>query len=106
SPQTLSSVTLYDRPNSDDQIIAATLSFSDGSTVAVPTLPNDGTPLTVSFAAKTVTSMKLTVTAVSGTTKNVGLAEIQAFTSGGTSPTGTLSLSGPTSLTAGGPVQM
>ena len=79
SPKTLTSVSLYDRPNLDDQITGGTLSFSDGSTVPVGTLPNNGSALTLNFAAKTVTSLRLTVNSVSATTGNVGLAELQAF---------------------------
>ena len=60
-----------------------TITFSDGSSVSVGVLPNDGSPLTLSFAAKTVTSLRFTITAVSSTTQNIGLAEIQAYTSGG-----------------------
>jgi hypothetical protein len=80
SPQTLTSITLYDRPNLDDQVTGGTITFSDGSTLAVGVLPNDGSPYTLTFAAKTVTSLKLTITAVSSTTQNIGLAEIQTYT--------------------------
>jgi hypothetical protein len=79
SPVTLSRVVLYDRPNTADQITAATLRFSDGSTVNVGSLPNNGSAFTVTFAARSTTSLTLTVTTVSGSTLNVGLAEIQAF---------------------------
>ena len=77
SAEVIDAVVLYDRPNTNDQITAATLTFSDGSTVPVGTLPNDDTGLTVSFTARSVTSVTLTVTAVSSTTHNVGLAEIE-----------------------------
>jgi hypothetical protein len=80
SPQTLGSITLFDRPNSNDQITGGTITFSDGSTLTVPSLPNDGSAFTLTFPAKTVTSLKLTVTAVSSTTLNIGLAEIQTRT--------------------------
>ena len=43
------------------------------------TLPNNGSALTLNFAAKTVTSLRLTVNSVSATTSSVGLAELQAF---------------------------
>jgi hypothetical protein len=79
TPQTMSKVVLYDRPNANDQITGATLTFSDGSTVQVPALNNDGTATTVTFPAKTTTSLKVTVTSVSASTQNVGLSEIQAF---------------------------
>ena len=76
----LNRVVLYDRPNPGDQITAATLTFSDGTTVAVPALDNAGKATTVNFAARSTTSLRLTVTTVSGTTKNIGLAELQAYT--------------------------
>ncbi len=80
SPVTLSSVVLYDRPNLNDQITAATLQSSDGTTVSVPTLPNDGSPLTITLpSAKTTSSLLLTITATSGTTLNIGLAEIETW---------------------------
>ena len=72
-------IVLYDRPNTNDQITAATLSFSDGSSLSTGSLPNDGSALTLSFAAQTITSVTLTVTAVSSTTVNVGLSEIQVW---------------------------
>ncbi|MBM9466735.1 DUF7402 domain-containing protein [Nakamurella leprariae] len=79
-------VVLHDRPNADDQILAGTLRFSDGSTVAVGQLPNDGSPLTVSFPAESTTSIRFTITQVSGTTRNVGLAEMQVLTAGTSTP--------------------
>ena len=96
SPQTLSSITVYDRPNLNDQVTGGTITFSDGSSVSVGVLPNDGSPLTLSFAAKTVTSLRFTITAVSSTTQNIGLAEIQAYT-GGSAPAPAVSGLSPTS---------
>jgi hypothetical protein len=79
SPVTLSRIVLYDRPNSNDQITAATLQFSDGSSLTSTALPNAGTALTLDFSARSVSSVTLTVTAVSSTTGNVGLAEFEAY---------------------------
>jgi LmbE family N-acetylglucosaminyl deacetylase len=77
---TLDHVVLFDRPNANDQITAGKLTFSDGSSVTFGSLPNAGQPgLTVSFPAHATTSLQMTVTGVSSTTANVGLAEIQAF---------------------------
>ena len=73
---------LYDRPNLGDQITGATLTFSDGSTVPVPALNNDGSATVVTFPAKTTTSLLMTVTAVSSSTQSVGLSEVQVFTTG------------------------
>ena len=80
SPQTVSKVVLYDRPNLVDQVTAGVLQFDDGSQVAVGALPNDGSPLTVTFAPRTVSGLRFTVTGVLKGTLNVGLAEIEAWT--------------------------
>ena len=77
SAVTVNKVVLYDRPNLNDQVTGGTLTFSDGSTVNVPSLNNDGSATTVTFPAKTTTSLLFTVTSVSATTGNVGLSEIQ-----------------------------
>lgn len=85
SPVTLDKVVLNDRPNSSDQVTSATLTFSDGSTVNVPSLNNGGRETTVTFAQRATTSVRLLITGVSGTTQNVGLAEFEAWgTPGGT----------------------
>ena len=82
SPQTFDTIVLYDRPNLSDQITAGNIQFSDGTSIAVPALANDGSAVTLSFAAKTVTSLQLNITAVSASTRNVGLAEIQVYDMG------------------------
>jgi LmbE family N-acetylglucosaminyl deacetylase len=79
TPQAVSRIVLYDRPNTVDQITAATLQFSDGSTVTTGTLPNDGSPLTLDVAPRVTTSLTLTVTFVGAATYNVGLAEIEVW---------------------------
>jgi hypothetical protein len=79
SAQTITKVVLYDRPNLNDQVTGGTLTFSDGSTVAVPSLNNDGSATTVTFPAKTTTSLLFTVNSVSASTGNVGLSEIQVY---------------------------
>jgi hypothetical protein len=72
-------VVLYDRPNTNDRITSATLSFSDGTSVTVGALNNAGSATTVTFTPRTVTSLTLTVTGVANTTSNIGLAEIQVY---------------------------
>ncbi|MBA8812020.1 DUF7402 domain-containing protein [Frigoribacterium faeni] len=74
--RTIDQVVLHDRPNGDDRVTGATLVFSDGSTVAVPALPDDGSAATVTFPARASSSLRITVTSTSGTTRNVGLAEL------------------------------
>jgi len=79
SVQTLDRVYLYDRPNGTDQVTGGVLKFSDGSTVTVPSLNNDGSATVVTFAARSVSSVLFTVSSVSSGTQNVGLAEIEAY---------------------------
>jgi LmbE family N-acetylglucosaminyl deacetylase len=81
SAQTLNQVRLFDRPNTDDRVMAGTLTFSTGASVAVGPLDNAGAALTVSFASRSVTWVRFTVTQVSSTTYNVGLAEFEAYNS-------------------------
>jgi len=81
SAQTLSQVVLFDRPNLNDQITAATLTWSDGTVVQVGTLPNNGSALTITLPKPvTTTSLLLSITRVSSTTLNIGLSEIQTWT--------------------------
>lgn len=78
-PYIVDKITLYDRPNSSDQIMAATIAFSDGSSVVVGPLNNDGSATTYTFPARVINTLTMTVTSVSSETLNVGLAEIQVF---------------------------
>lgn len=79
-PQTIDRIVLFDRPNGVDQITSGIITFSDGSTMDVGTLPNDAkTGLTLTFPAKTVTSLEFKVTGVKEGTENSGLAEIGVF---------------------------
>jgi hypothetical protein len=77
SAQSVSSVTLFDRPNADDNVLSGTLTFSDGSSVSVGALTNSGAAVPVSFTARSVTWVRFTVNSVSGNTYNVGLAEFE-----------------------------
>lgn len=79
-PVAVNKVVLFDRPNAVDQITGATLTFSDGSSVVVSALNNDGTASTATFPVRTVTSMRVTVNSVRPGTVNAGLAELQVFT--------------------------
>ena len=86
APMTIDRIVLYDRPNGNDQVTAGTLHFSDGSSLATGTLANGGTATTLTFSPRTVTSVQLTIDAVSANTLNIGLAEIQVYGApGGTS---------------------
>ena len=76
---TLDHVVLYDRPNLGDQITGGTLTFSNGTSVAVGALNNDGSAVSVPFAPRTATWVRLTVGSVGSTTSSVGLAELEAW---------------------------
>lgn len=72
-------IILYDRPNIYDQILSATLSFNDGSTLQVGPLDNTAGATAYNFPAKVITSVKMTVDQVSSQTSNVGLAEFEVY---------------------------
>ena len=76
---TASRVVLYDRPNPNDRILSGTLTFSDGSSVAVGNLNNDGSATTVDFTARDVRWVRFTVNTVSASTENVGLSELEVW---------------------------
>lgn len=77
SPVRLAQVSLYDRLDRADNVLAGTLSFSDGSTIAVGALPTWGKPLVVTFAPRTVDWVRFTLDRVAGSTP--GLAEVEVL---------------------------
>jgi LmbE family N-acetylglucosaminyl deacetylase len=81
TPHVVSGVRLHDRPNPDDQIVRATLTFSDGSSVPVGALENDGSATDIEFDPRRVTWLRLSIDACSSSTVNVGLAEFFVFAS-------------------------
>jgi len=97
APYSVDRVVLYDRPNLGDNILSATLTFSDDSSLDVGPLNNDGTATEATFLTRVITSMTMTATGVSPTTENVGLAEIQVF--GTAMPTTTSTISNSTTTT-------
>ncbi len=74
SAVSVSHVVLFDRPNLTDNILGGTLLFSDGSSVVVGALPNNGAGLAVTFAPKTITWVQFQIDNAVG--DNIGLAEI------------------------------
>ncbi|PWY87453.1 hypothetical protein BO70DRAFT_421185 [Aspergillus heteromorphus CBS 117.55] len=78
SPQTVSQVFLYDRFNVDDQVTGGRIDFDDGSSVDFGALDTYGKPTKVDVE-KTIKGLTVTITSVSPSTGNVGLAEIQVF---------------------------
>jgi hypothetical protein len=77
APVSVAQVNLYDRPHADENVLAGTLSFSDGTSITVGALPTDGKALPVTFAPKTVTWVRFTINQAQGTA--AGLSEIQVL---------------------------
>lgn len=79
-PYTITGLTLFDRPNLDDQVLSGTITFLDGTVVQVPTLANDGTATPIKMdRAITTTQLLFKVDSASSSTQNVGLMELQVF---------------------------
>lgn len=79
---TVTQVVLYDRPNLNDQITGGVLTFSDGTSVAVGSLNNDGSATVINLATPvTTSSLRFAVTSVSDSTGSAGLAEMQVYSS-------------------------
>jgi len=68
-------IVIRDRENKADHAAGGTLTFSDGSSVVVSGIPNDGSAKSVSFPSKSVTWVRFQV--AGGTGPNVGLQEIE-----------------------------
>jgi LmbE family N-acetylglucosaminyl deacetylase len=77
APVSVAQVNLYDRPLGGENVLAGTLSFSDGTSIAVGALPPDGKALPVTFSPKTVTRVRFTINQAEGTA--AGLSEIQVL---------------------------
>ncbi|MGW0229847.1 glycoside hydrolase domain-containing protein [Actinopolymorpha singaporensis] len=75
-PVTADRIVLHDRAGIDD-VHGGTLTFDDGSTVAVRDVPPDGAAATVTFAPKTFRWVRFQVEGGSG--PNVGLAEFEVY---------------------------
>jgi len=70
-------ILLYDRPNPKDRVLAGKLTFSDGSSLEVGALPNDGkTPADITFPEKRFSWVRFDITK---STRGPGLAEFGVF---------------------------
>ena len=83
STMRIGQVNLYDRPSNSENITSGTITFSDGSSLRVGSLPVNGRVLPVLFPPKSVTWVRFTVDQAEGTA--TGLSEIQVLGSAGTS---------------------
>lgn len=79
TPQSINKIILYDRPISQSHIAGGTLYFSDGTSIFVNQIPNNGVAKAVNFPSKKVTWVKFETT--DGDGLNIGLSEIEVFPS-------------------------
>jgi len=77
APVSVSQVNLHGRPLAGENVLAGTLSFSDGSSIALGALPPGGKLLPVTFAPKSVSWVRFTVDQAQGA--SAGLSEIQVL---------------------------
>ncbi|HWM43315.1 MAG TPA: PIG-L family deacetylase, partial [Burkholderiales bacterium] len=77
APVSVAQINLHDRPHGGENVLAGTLSFSDGTSIAVGALPPEGKLLPVAFAPKTVSWVRFTIDQAQGTAP--GLSEIQVL---------------------------
>jgi LmbE family N-acetylglucosaminyl deacetylase len=77
SPVRTAQINLYDRLDLNDNVLAGTLSFSDGSTVAVGALNTVGKPKSITFPPKVVSWVRFTIDQATGYT--AGLAEFEVL---------------------------
>ncbi len=76
-PVVVDSISVYDRTSGGDGIVRATVDFSDGSSVVIGGVPDDGkSPAEIGFDPKRITWLRLTVNEAAPGTSNVGVAEI------------------------------
>jgi hypothetical protein len=77
----IDTILLFDRPNPTDQVTSAQVFFSDGSSLPVGALADQGTePMVLNFPARTVSWVRFEVKSVKSGTLNAGLSEIAVFT--------------------------
>ncbi|MBQ8422768.1 MAG: GH92 family glycosyl hydrolase [Coprobacter sp.] len=77
SAVTINRVVIYDRPSLDSHAAGGTLHFSDGTSVGVYGIPNNGAPRVVNFAPKTTEYIRFEIT--DGTGTHIGLSEIEVY---------------------------
>lgn len=75
----ISQIILYDRPNLNDQVTSATITFSNGYRVRVGGLSNSGGPVVINFPPVNTSRVKITITGVSSSTANIGLSEVKVI---------------------------
>jgi hypothetical protein len=80
NPHTVDRVVLFDRVSTASNVNGGTLTFSDGTSVAVSGVPSNGAAKVVAFAPKTVTWVRFQ--AAGGAGAGNGLAELRVLSAG------------------------
>ncbi len=76
-PVLINKILLFDRANLTDHIAGGKILFSDGTTIWVNQIPNDGTAKLVQFDAKKITWIRFVTT--DGNGKDLGFSEIEVY---------------------------
>src|SRR5690606_6484757 len=76
-PQYVNRIVLFDRPSKKDHIAGGKLLFSDGTTILVNQIPNDGTGKEIVFEKKEVKWLRFMTT--DGKGKDLGFSEIEVY---------------------------
>ena len=76
-PVLINKILLFDRSNLSDHIAGGKILFSDGTTIWVNQIPNDGTVKLVQFDTKKISWMRFIAT--DGNGKDLGFSEIEVY---------------------------
>ena len=76
-PALVTEIALYDRPNRVDNVLSGKLTFDDGTSIAVPTLPPTGSPWRITIQPKVVHWLMFRIDQAEG--RNTGLEEIMVM---------------------------
>lgn len=80
TPQDIERIVLHDNSSPEDNILSGTLSFSDGSSIPVDALPENGGAKVLSFEKKKgITEVTFTISERTG--ENAGLMEFEVYSS-------------------------
>ena len=77
APQQITTIVLHDRPDTSENVLSGTLTFSDGSGIGVGALPANGAGLRLQFPQKSVTWVRFTIDNAEGNA--TGLAEFEVY---------------------------
>lgn len=77
--QNVNKIELFDRVNTNDHVLKGKLEFSDGSSIDLPQLNNNGNVYVVEFPTRSITWVKYSIMEISGSTYASGLSEMAVY---------------------------